>query len=328
MAGYCASHGVLLAPHGKTTMSPEIVRRQLGHGAWAITAATAWQAAVLASFGVRRIILANQVVDRGSLQILRDLSGVELYCLVDSPEALELIAPLRPRVLVELGLPGGRTGLRDDAAALRLARLVEAGPATLAGVAAFEGIVAAPTLAGNLRLVDGLLHRLAAVAARLPVADPMVTVGGSAYFDRVVAVLGGGPWRVVLRSGCYVTHDVGAYDELSPFGATGRGPLRLRDALHVWAPILSRPEPGLALAGLGRRDVSADAGLPVPRAAGRVTAINDQHAYLDIPADSELRVGDVIRFGISHPCTTFDKWRVIPVVTADGTVRDLVHTYF
>lgn len=338
MAGYCADRGVLLAPHGKTTMSPEIVRWQLEHGAWAITAATAWQAAVLASFGVHRIILANQVVDAGSLAVLDRLlaDGVEVYCLVDSPEALRLLtagvrATDRLRVLVELGLPGGRTGLRDDEAALRLIAETAAGPADLAGIAAFEGIVDLPTVAANVDLVDGLLHRLASVARRLPIEEPIVTVGGSAYFDRVTAVLGGGPWRLVLRSGCYVTHDAGAYAELSPFGSMPRDSPRLREALHVWAPVLSVPEPGLALAGLGRRDASTDAGLPVPQlghSAAHVKAVNDQHAYLVVPPDLPLAVGEVIRFGISHPCTTFDKWRVIPVISADGTVCDLVHTYF
>jgi D-serine deaminase-like pyridoxal phosphate-dependent protein len=338
MAGYCAGRGVLLAPHGKTTMSPEIVRRQLDLGAWAITAATAWQAAVLASFGAGRIILANQVVDAGSLAVLDRLlaAGVEVHCLVDSAEALRLLttgvrATERLRVLVELGLPGGRTGLRDDEEALTLAGRVAAGPLTLSGVAAFEGLIDAPTTAATLDLVDALLSRLAGLATRLPVAEPIVTVGGSAYFDRVTAVLAGGPWRVVLRSGCYVTHDAGLYERLSPFGATPREPLRLREALHVWAPVLSVPEPGLALAGLGRRDASTDAGLPVPQlrhSTVRVTAVNDQHAYLDVPACLEVAVGDIIRFGVSHPCTTFDKWRVIPMVSADGTVQELVHTHF
>jgi D-serine deaminase-like pyridoxal phosphate-dependent protein len=168
MAGYCADRGVLLAPHGKTTMSPEIIRWQLEHGAWAITAATAWQATVLASFGVERIILANQVVDPGSLALLDRLlaDGVEVYCLVDSPDAWRLLtagvrATDRLRVLVELGLPGGRTGFRNDDDALALAARVAAGQIRFAGFAAFEGIVDAPSLAANIDLVDGLLHRLA-----------------------------------------------------------------------------------------------------------------------------------------------------------------------
>jgi D-serine dehydratase len=110
--------------------------------------------------------------------------------------------------------------------------------------------------------------------------------------------------------------------------------------LQVLAAVLSRPEPGRAIIGLGRRDASFDAGLPVPlfvrrdgalRAVGdgwSVIAVNDQHAYLELPAGAELRVGEMMGFGISHPCTTFDKWRVLPLVDPDYTVLELAHTCF
>ncbi|MEV0568746.1 alanine racemase [Dactylosporangium sp. NPDC050588] len=360
MRRFCREHGVTLAPHGKTTMFEPIVRRQLGDGAWAMTAATAWQATALAAMGARRILLANQVVDPGSLRLLDDLLRrpyLELHAFVDSPAALDaLVRGIAPdnrdrlRVLVELGVPGGRTGIRGDTEAIALARAVAAGPLDLAGVAAFEGIIDGPDLADTLARVDHLLHRVAAVARTVhderlaSVPEPIVTVGGSAYFDRAVAVLkpalDGMPYTIVLRSGCYATHDAGVCHELSPFGARPRAPYQLRDALQIWAPVLSRPEPTLAIAGLGKRDASADAGLPIARllhntATGTttapaitVTAVNDQHAYLSIPADSGLAVGDVIGFGISHPCTTFDKWRAIPVVDDDHTVVEVGRTYF
>jgi D-serine dehydratase len=358
MAGYCAEHGVLLAPHGKTTMSPQILRRQLAAGAWAVTVATAWQASAVAAMGVRRILLANEVVDPGSVCCLADLlaahEDLELFCYADSPAALAAVAHLpRIRVLVELGVAGGRTGLRDDADAVALAGRIAAGPAVFAGVAAFEGILDAGSLPATLAAVDALLRRMLAVAATtadLAGPDPIVTVGGSSYFDRVVqilpAALAATPYRTVLRSGCYVTHDAGIYDALSPFGAHPRATRRFQEALRVWAPVLSRPEPTRALAGLGRRDVSADAGLPVPRVrrpgsagdqagdqAGEpfeaaVVALNDQHTYLDLPAGARLDVGDLVGFGISHPCTTFDKWRAIPIVEADGSIVEIADTYF
>jgi D-serine dehydratase len=374
MAGYCVRHGVLLAPHGKTTMSPQILRRQLAAGAWAVTVATAWQASAVVAMGVRRILLANEVVDPGSVRCLAGLlaahDDLELFCYADSPASLEAVAHLpRIRVLVELGVAGGRTGLRDDADAVALARRIAAGPAVFAGVAAFEGLVDAGSLPATLAGVDGLLRRmvtvatatsdLAATATSDPAAtatsdpaatatsdpaaaDVIVTVGGSSYFDRVVeilpAALAGTPYRTVLRSGCYVTHDAGTYEALSPFGAHPRGPHRFREALRVWAPVLSRPEPDRAIAGLGRRDASADSGLPVPRVRrvdgveepldATVVAINDQHAYLDLQAGARLDVGDLVGFGISHPCTTFDKWRAIPVVEADGTIAEIAQTYF
>lgn len=356
MARYCADHSVLLAPHGKTTMSPQLIRRQLEHGAWAVTAATAWQAGVLASFGVPRILIANQVVDAGSLalldRLLAERPNLDLYCYADSTAALNALldglAPshlARLRILVELGIHNGRTGLRDDKEALALARRIAAGPASLAGVAAFEGIIDEPEIATSLSRVDALVHRVVALCRQIDSdAPPIATVGGSAYFDRVVKVLpealAGTAFRTVLRSGCYVTHDAGSYHALSPFGAGGREAPRLREALHVWAPVLSRPEPGLAIAGLGRRDASADAGLPVPQLVRRrtgevdpltstvVPAVNDQHAYLEIAATDALAVGDLVRFGISHPCTTFDKWHAIPVVDVDGTVVDVAETRF
>jgi D-serine dehydratase len=352
MAAYCADHGVLLAPHGKTTMSPQLIRRQLAAGAWAVAAATAWQASAMAEMGVRRILLANEVVDSGSVRLLGELltahPDLDLWCYADSPAALAAIENLpRVRVLVELGLPGGRTGVRDDDEAVALARRAAAGPATFAGLAAFEGLIDGGSLAGTLAQVDDLLRRMASVALAVSdVAgpDPIVTVGGSSYFDRVVEVLPSAldttGYRTVLRSGCYVTHDAGQYDAESPFGAKPRGPHRFRQALRIWAPVLSRPEPARAIVGIGRRDASTDAGLPVPRQrrkgstvegvgpAVRVVGVNDQHAYLDVPASVQLDVGDLVGFGISHPCTTFDKWRAIPIVEADGTIVEIAETYF
>jgi D-serine dehydratase len=366
MADYCAANGVLLAPHGKTTMCPQIIRRQLEAGAWAVTVATAWQAATVAEMGVPRLILANEVVDPGSVRLLSDLLGrqpeLEIYAYTDSDASLKsLVDGIDPahrsrlRLLVELGFHSGRTGLRSDDDALDLAWAVAGSPFALAGVAAFEGIMDAGDLPATLELVDRLLDRMVDLALTANtegvVGDvmPIVTVGGSAYFDRVVerlpAALAGSPYRTVLRSGCYVTHDAGHYDSLSPFGAVPRAaqsPVahRFREALRVWAPVLSRPEPTLALAGAGRRDMSTDSGLPVPRTwratDGRlatldgvgVTGVNDQHAYLSVPAEHPLAVGDLVGFGISHPCTTFDKWRSLPVVSADGTVLELAQTRF
>ena len=110
--------------------------------------------------------------------------------------------------------------------------------------------------------------------------------------------------------------------------------------------MLSRPEPGLVVLDAGKRDLPFDLDLPVPLAAVRrgrvpggtaeavplgkatVTRLNDQHAYVDVEPASELAVGDVVRLGLSHPCTAFDKWRAIPVVDDAGIVVDVLRTYF
>jgi len=181
---------------------------------------------------------------------------------------------------------------------------------------------------------------------------PVVTAGGSAFFDVVDEVLG--PLvhtgtRVVLRSGAYVTHDDGFYRDISPLGSRPRtsGPA-LRAAMHAWVRVTSQPEPGLALFDAGKRDLPFDEGLPEvqlrrPRTSGdspvpldgvTVTVVNDQHGFLsfDPNGDPPVRIGDELRLGLSHPCTAFDKWTLVPVIddpdVDDPVVVDLVRTWF
>ncbi len=184
--------------------------------------------------------------------------------------------------------------------------------------------------------------------------DVYVTAGGSAYVDLVAEAFaeagagpGAGPTRFVIRSGAYLVHDDGFYRGISPFdGAAAPDGPRLQVAMHGLARVVSHPEPGLALVDGGKRDFPYDEGLPIPRrvapdldgpwralAGAQVSALNDQHAYVrtDDPADRKaLAVGSVVSLGLSHPCTAFDKWRVLPVVESAGSdlVVDLVRTYF
>jgi D-serine deaminase-like pyridoxal phosphate-dependent protein len=356
MARWCDRHGVLLAPHGKTTMAPQLFSRQLDAGAWGITAATVGQARMYRAFGVRRIVLANELVEPAALRWLADelaaAPELDFYCLVDSPGQVEamtkaLSASERPvRVLVEIGFEGGRTGCRtvaeaaDVAAAVARSRGLE-----LAGTEGYEGIIAHDRGEASLARVDAFLRAVRETTVELERAGAfagldriVVSAGGSAYFDRVLDALGGDwpfetPVDLVIRAGGYVTHDVGLYERTSPLAE------ELRPALEAWGPVLSRPEPDLALVGLGKRDVSHDVDLPRPglisdrdglrEATGMtVTELNDQHAYLRVPRDDPLAVGDLVGCGISHPCTAFDKWRLIPVVDDDYTVVDAVATFF
>ena len=366
MAGYCARAGVLLAPHGKTAMSPELAARQLAHGAWGITVATIGQLRTYRAFGFDRLLLANELVDEAGLAWLAaELAadpGFEAYCYVDSAEGVAILdrtltrhpAGRRLPVLVEIGHPGGRTGCRTDAQALAVARAAAAtGTLRMAGAAGYEGSIGPGDQ--QLALVTSFCRRLRALAGQLADLDGtgdltgelIVTAGGSAFFDIVARELtAGGDKKIkaILRSGAYLTHDHGYYGTVSP-AARGVAAAALRPAVELWAQVLSRPEPGLALLGAGRRDVGFDKGLPVPLRAIRrgggataasgtdlagseVTELNDQHAYLRLNQAVTLAPGDLVALGISHPCTTLDKWRVIPVVDDDDVVTDIVHAYF
>jgi D-serine dehydratase len=371
LARYAREHGVFLAPHGKTTMAPAIFRRQLAAGAWAITVATAWQARVAAEAGVPRILLANEVVDAGGIDWLAGSleDGPETYCWVDSIACVELLESRitpgdgrRLPVLLEVGLPGGRAGVRSLDEGLAVARrTATSGALRLAGVAFFEGIDASgrpgtpPTAVTDLLV---LARRLATDVAELVISDGgaeiIVSGGGSQYPDVVVEAIAPPlpvpiPTRAVLRSGAYVTHDRGGYDLTSPFGSRGvPGGPRLRPALEVWAPVLSTPEPGLAIAGAGKRDLAFDTGMPpvimvqamdgtrreLREGEVQVTRLNDQHAYLAVEAGDGsaghggLAVGDLIAFGVRHACTGLDRWRWLPVLDDDDRVIEAIELIF
>jgi D-serine deaminase-like pyridoxal phosphate-dependent protein len=358
MAAYCAEHGAELFPHGKTTMAPQILARQLDAGARGITAATVAQVRRFRQFGIRAVLLANEVVDQGSVAWLaRELTAdprFDFICYVDSLAGVDRLDALlagagfggRLRVLVELGHADGRTGCRTVAEALTVAEAAaSSGHLDLVGVGGYEGSLDAGGVELTVEAARGYCGRLGELASSLANAsrfdeEPVVTAGGSAYFDAVVDALGGGDWRLVLRSGCYALHDDGLYSRVSPFERGKAAALFLEPALEVWAPVLSRPEPEVAVLGAGRRDVSFDAGNPVPLGARSpdgaehgtegcaVERLFDQHAVVSVPPESGLAPGDEVRLGISHPCTTMDKWRWLPVVDSRDRVVDAVRTLF
>jgi D-serine deaminase-like pyridoxal phosphate-dependent protein len=364
MAEYCRAWGVDIAPHGKTTMAPQLWRRQLDAGAWGISAATVTQARVMRDAGVPQILLANELVDPVSIHwVAAQLAdpGFGFMCYVDSDRGVDLLTEHlrsagaeRPLpVLVELGYEDGRTGCRTIPEAVHVAGLVVASPALrLAGVSGYEGTICQERTPECLKWVIDFLDRLRELTVTLMDAGSfgddesvVLTAGGSSFFDIVVDRLRG-PWprgvdvRVVLRSGCYLTHDAGGYERTSPLPERD-GERGFHQALEVWGHVLSRPEPELALIGFGKRDVPFDAEMPIPRAVrgadGVVRAetdglviqhLNDQHAYASVAPGFGLEVGDAVMCGIAHPCTAFDKWRVIPVLDGDDRVVDAVATCF
>jgi D-serine deaminase-like pyridoxal phosphate-dependent protein len=357
-AGWCTERGVSHAPHGKTTMAPQLYELQLAAGAWGITAATVAQARLMHAHGVRRVLLANQVVDPAGLRWLAGVRstdpGFDLYLLVDSVAAVDrtaaVLAGTGVQALVELGVAGGRAGARSVAAAVEVAERVAGSGLALAGVECFEGVYPQDRSAAALGNVDALLAGLTGLLRELDGrglfgdrAEVLLTAGGSVYPDRAVDMFDrlpalSRPVRRVVRSGGYLVHDHAMYERWSAAGDAA-GPVLgdLRPALELWAYVLSAPEPGLAICGFGKRDAAYDIDLPVPLgryAAGnrmplpgaRVDRLNDQHAF--VRHGGELAAGDLVVFGESHPCTAIEKWPLIPVLDDADRVVDAVRTYF
>lgn len=369
MRDFCAQRGLHLAPHGKTSMSPELWQMQLDAGAWGISFATVFQAAVGARHGVPVLLIANQVIQRAELDALALLHAerpaLRSMFLVDSVaqvDAIEAWAADRGftgtfEVLLELGMAGQRTGCRTADEAQQIARRIAASPVLrLVGIECYEGTTATCDHAQDRATVNGLMDRVEAIAREAMAQgwfaweEIILSAGGSAIFDLVAERLTpelGRPVRGVLRSGCYLTHDHQRYTRYLCCVAE-RLNLRetLRPALELLACVQSQPEPGLALLSMGKRDVAHDLDLPLPvwRSNGqggaprsvpahwRIDALNDQHAYLRFdaaaPTDEWPTLGETVASGTSHPCTTFDKWRWLPVVDDGYRVVDAVSTWF
>jgi D-serine dehydratase len=362
MQRFVDAYGARLAPHGKTTMSPQLFGRQLAHGAWGITVATTQQARVAYEHGVGRVLMANQLVGRENMRNVSKMietAELDYYCLVDSAEQIDQLGVFfaerrqRLQVLLELGVMGGRCGIRDEgqmrAALDALSRWQHS--ILLRGVEIYEGVL------DNEAAIRAFLKRAVRVTrdligeGRFEALPALISGAGSAWYDVVAEVFSaaglGDQVQMVLRPGCYLSHDVGAYSKAQARILDENSIARQMDAglvpaLKIWAYVQSRPEPERAIIAMGKRDVAFDAGLPVaalrfrpgevqPGAAPQhwqVTKIMDQHAFLAIGAEDDLRMGDMLGFDISHPCLTFDKWRTILIVNARYDVVDVVETWF
>ena len=363
MRRFTEAYGCQLAPHGKTTMSPALFQMQLDAGAWGITLATAPQTVAAYEHGVRRVLLANQLVGKGNFALIADLQARDadfwFACVVDSADNVAALGQYfqargqQIKVLLEIGAAGGRTGIRDDAQASAVLDEIRRWPdaVALVGVEVYEGV--AKDEAGVRAVLQRSLTQWQAIHADGGFAQlPAILTGaGSAWFDVVAEefspLVGNADAQVVLRPGCYLTHDVGIYQQAARRIHASNPVARemgssLRPALRLWAYVQSLPESGKAIVALGKRDAAFDVGFPVPAlhhrpgnaapadapAHWQISAMMDQHAFLDVRDGDDLRVGDLLCFDISHPCLTFDKWRHLLVVDDAHRVIGAVSTQF
>lgn len=377
MQEYADRRGVVLAPHGKTTMAPKLFEMQLQGGVWGMTFANVSQMAVGLHSGVRRVVIANQVLAVADLNALlawqEQLPDLQVAFLVDSLAQLGLIeqwhrdvkAPRTLDVLLEVGFAGGRTGCRSLDQALTLAQALGRSSAVrLRGIECYEGPLATCNREADPLVVTDFVQTVQKITREIDRLklfqgpDLWITAGGSAVFDLVLPLLRmsslSKPVLGILRSGCTVTHDHWHYSRYLELVAEREGMGRtLQPALEVWTLVQSVPEPGLALLNAGRRDLSFDIAMPVPvrhvalaqcsllggsidLAASQtlpqdwhISALNDHHAYLRFdPTGLTPQVGDRVALGISHPCTTFDKWSWLALVNDEGWVQDMVTSWF
>ena len=305
--------------------------------------------------------MANQLVGHANMAIIASLieQGATFYCVVDSHENVRQLGRfftergLTLSVLIEVGVEGGRCGCRNQQQILSLAEAIDNEPALrLVGLEGYEGVVHGDDPESGIRAYANYLVDVAVeleAAGRFAEKNPIVTASGSAWYDLIAEAFQGAPlqgrFTPVLRPGCYVVHDHGLYREAQSAVMTRRPDLQqgLEPALEVFAQVQSLPEPGLAIIALGKRDIGHDQ-LPIAlrryREGGNpdqllsvmnweVTKIMDQHTFVRLPDEAQdVEIGDVIAFGASHPCLTFDKWRQLLLVDKQLNVKESLVTCF
>jgi len=295
-------------------------------------------------------------------------NAFEFYSLIDSIEQVNFLArewkslgvskPLK--VLLELGYAGARTGVRTQQQGLAVATVAKqhGDQIRLVGVEGFEGVISGATPEESAEKVRSYLAELVGLAKAceqqnlLAEGELILSAGGTQFYDLVTQILPAAkftrPVTTIVRSGCYLTHDGDLFNELqlqmeqrSPdVQSLGSPP---KNALEVWSYVQSRPEPNMVVLGLGKRDASYDIRMPKiltwfrpgfhdkpqPIPDGhKILRLNDQHAVCEVPSDSPMVYGDLIGCGISHPCTTFDKWQLLYLVDDDYRVLGAIRTFF
>lgn len=354
MQQYCYDEKVLLAPHAKTTMSPQLAQMQMDHGAWALTVANFSQARIFLDFGFKRFIIANEVVDPDSIRTIAAINAKpehEILFYVESLAGVEIIkkalagvSDVSVHLLIEIGMAKGRAGVRENDQVVAIAEAISQDPKLiLRGVAGFEGSVPGDSreregIAALSAFCQKIVDAATKIKSYVEDGPIIISAGGSAYFDIVSRELNkfGTDSLVILRSGCYIAHDHGFYSRRYPFVGATPDEVFL-PAIELWSQVLAQPEVGLAILNTGKRDVGIDLDQPLPikrysgeilSMKGKIDHLNDQHAFMHVDSTQEIIVGDLVALGISHPCTTLDKWRLIPMIDDDYQVVDCIHTYF
>jgi D-serine deaminase-like pyridoxal phosphate-dependent protein len=329
-------------------MAPQIAELQMNAGAYAITVANLWQADIFREFGFKKIIIANEILDQHAIKkiaIINKSKKSEIIFYIDSLEGLKLVEKHTPsegvqNLLIEIGTVNGRGGVRDLELVREIAMKIQSNPRlNLRGVTGFEGAVPniSRTRDGENLVVEFCKQIVEAAQLSFKYKSDdkfIISAGGSGYFDIVAKELNtfNQDKILLLRSGAYVTHDSKYYEEIYPFKSSLDGFL---PAIEIWAQVISKPEAGFGVLNLGKRDVGNDLINPTPilrlsdsvkEFSGEIGKLNDQHAFLK--SRDDFNHGDLIGLGVSHPCTTFDKWRLIPLVNSSYDVVDCISTFF
>jgi D-serine deaminase-like pyridoxal phosphate-dependent protein len=305
MADFLREGPTGVRPHSKTHKCPTIAWKQLRAGAVGITCAKVGEAEVMASAGIKDILVANQVIGPTKIARLMGLAAdTEIMVAVEALEnARELseaavAAGVRLRTLIEVDTGMGRCGTLPGSETLALAREMARLPGLrLEGIMGYEGHA--------VMISDPNRRRAAAESAMALLIDtrdllqtdgiavPIVSAGGSGTYN----ITGQYPGVTEIQAGSYATMDA-RYRTIIP---------EFETALTVIAQAISvRGDRAVIDAGLktmtpefGKPELCAPDGWALDHQS-------EEHSTLTRQGGAALKPGDRVEIVPSHGCTTIN----------------------
>jgi D-serine deaminase-like pyridoxal phosphate-dependent protein len=320
MAAFFAAGPCRLRPHFKAHKTPEIARRQLAAGSCVgITCATVAEAEVAAAL-CDDLLIANEIVSPDKCARVAALARqVAVTVAVDSATGIDAMASASRSagvaigVLIDVNVGQGRCGVEPGKAALALARrAASVAGLTVRGVMGYEGHLQplrdrAEREARTHAAMDELVESARRIRAE-GIGCEVVSSGGTGTYDISGRVDG----VTEIQAGSYALMD-------TDYGSVG---VPFDQAFFVLGTIVSRPSSERCVADCGHKSMTKDHGHPSVRglAGATVTALNDEHAVIAVPASCPLVIGDRVQLIPSHTDPTVNLHDVFYAVDGDRVV--------
>jgi len=300
MARFFCNRPAKLRPHFKNHRVLELAARQMEHGAIGITCARLWQAERLAGFGIRGILIANEIAGETPIERFVELSReVPVLVAVDNPKVVaDMVRLARNRktevnVLVDVDLGLKRCGMPPGEPAAALAKMVVESGLKFRGLMGYEGhLQPLPPGSEKQRAVTEAMQSLA--LTRKMIESSGIPVG-------IVSCGGTGDYSIAGASAGVTENQAGSYLLMDTWYAPFAPDFKV--ALSVLVTVISKTGGERMVVDAGCKAISGERGLPsVKGLAGlKLKALHAEHAPIAIEGPNvDVDVGDKIEIAVHY----------------------------
>ena len=300
MAGFFCQRPAKLRPHFKNHRVLELAARQMERGAIGITCSRLWQAERLASFGIRDILIANEIAGEAPTRRFVKLScEVPALVAVDNSSVVADMARLardykaEVNVLVDVDLGLKRCGLPPGETAAGLAKTVVQSGLRFRGLMGYEGHLqplppGAEKQRAVLEAMQGLAHTRKLIESA-GIAVDIVSCGGTGDYS----IAGAYDGVTENQAGSYLLMDTW----YAPFAPD------FKVALSVLVTVVSKTAGERLVVDAGCKAISGERGLPSVKGIDglRLKALHAEHAVIEIKTSAlKVEVGDKIEIAVHY----------------------------